>query len=172
MSVLYRANQFWNALWGKPEAGDLRQARQALTPAQMSLFLQLHPSEQAHALQVFRQLSAQGVNHSDLLTAALLHDIGKTRYPLRLWERVWIVLGSALRPDLEKKWAHAEPVGLRRAFVVRACHPAWGAEMAAQAGASPLAVALIRRHQEPILLKPLSLEDHLLVQLQTLDDKN
>ena len=172
MSALYRASQLWNALWASPGEGDLHLARQALSPAQMSLFLQQHPSEQAHALQIYRQLSAQGANQPDLLTAALLHDVGKSRYPLRLWERVWIVLGSAWRPDLVQKWGNAKPAGLQRAFVVRACHPAWGAEMAAHAGASSLAVALIRRHQDAIPEKPLSLEDHLLFQLQTLDDKN
>jgi hypothetical protein len=49
-------------------------------------------------------------------------------------------------------------------------HPQWGAELAAQTGASPLTVALIRRHQEPFTSQPASMEEQLLGQLQTADD--
>jgi hypothetical protein len=64
----------------------------------------------------------------------------------------------------------------RKAFVVAAQHPKWGAEMAAAAGTLPLAVALIRRHQD----KPNTIEQQeinsreklLLRILQSVDDSS
>jgi hypothetical protein len=54
----------------------------------------------------------------------------------------------------------------------------WGAEMAEQAGASKLAAALIRRHQEKVGTTPGtsaqggSLEERLLVKLQFVDNES
>ena len=60
----------------------------------------MQSSEQAHAVSVYRQLVAQGETSSDLLAAALLHDVGKSLSPLRLWERVLIVLARVFfRPN-------------------------------------------------------------------------
>ncbi len=57
MRLRYRVRQFWHALTARPTPEDLALARQALSPAQMELFLQLQPSEQAHSLKIYRQLS-------------------------------------------------------------------------------------------------------------------
>jgi hypothetical protein len=54
--------------------------------------------------------------------------------------------------------------------VVAIQHPAWGAEMAAEAGSSPLVVALIRRHQNLLQDEAVSLEDRLLGALQRVDN--
>jgi hypothetical protein len=64
---------------------------------------------------------------------------------------------------------------LRHPFIVSENHAQWGAEMASAAGASPLAVALIRRHQEEIGElndQGLSLEGRLLLKLQSVDDNS
>jgi putative nucleotidyltransferase with HDIG domain len=129
----------------------------------MELFKQMQSSEQAHSLWIFRQLRQQlsGVDldaQHDLLVAALLHDVGKSRHPLQLWERVVIVLGKALFPNLVQQWGTQPPDGWKRPFVIAAQHPAWGAEIAAQAGASPLVVALVRRHHQDKLDKTAAVE--------------
>jgi hypothetical protein len=183
--VLYRVDQFWRALTTVPRPEELSQARQFLSPDLMVLFLRLQSSEQAHSLWVFRQLREKNETNPDLLAAALLHDVGKSRCPLRLWERVAIVLGKKLFPGKAKRWGEAEPRGWRRPFVVAEQHSAWGAEMAARAGASRMTVALIGRHQEPPLqaetsadvmnladLERVSVEDMLLRRLQELDDES
>jgi hypothetical protein len=154
-----------------PSAEDRMIASQILSPPLMQLFERQRGSEQAHSLRLCRQLLEHKDNQPDLLVAALLHDVGKSRYPLFIWERVWIVLGKALFPERVKKWGQASPHGWRRAFVIAEKHPAWGAEMAAQAGASPLAVALIRRHQTRLKGEALSPEDRLLQRLQLFDDE-
>jgi hypothetical protein len=173
--ILYRSRQFWQALKPIPALEDLKIARAMLAPARWALFKRLPPGEQAHSLRVLRALLERGESDPDLLVAALLHDAGKLRAPLRLWERIFIVVGKALFPERAARWGLGPPRGWRRAFVVAAQHPAWGAQLAAQAGASPLAVALIHRHQEriPVAEEPsASRETSLLLKLQALDDES
>lgn len=138
----------------------------------MALFEAQQASQQAHCLRILDMLQDSGADHPDLLAAALLHDIGKNRYPLRVWERVLIVLIQALLPGRMQAWGQGEAAVWRRAFVVAACHPAWGADMARAAGCTPLTAALIRRHQDPPPVPPHTLEDQLLLKLQQYDDRN
>lgn len=176
----YRLRQFWSALYAKPSGGDLDKVSSLLTPAQMALFSQMHRSEQAHSIQVMAAVSraSQGIPdepRKDLLTAALLHDVGKSRFPVRLWERVIIVLSKAFLPGQVRRWGvgqpsgEGQPSGWRRAFVVAQQHPAWGAQMAEEVGASPMAAALIRRHQDGPPNPGGDLEDRLLQLLQAAD---
>lgn len=144
----YRARQFWGVLWARPNPEQLELANQRLTGDQFALFQQLQPSEMSHALRMCEDLTAQGHDDSDLLVAALLHDIGKVKHPLRMWERVIIVLGQKVFPRQVARWGRGKPRGWRRAFVIAAQHPAWGAEMVAEIGASPLVLEMIRSHQD------------------------
>ena len=177
--ILYRAGQFWRALTADPIQVDLAQARRLLSPSMMEVFLRLQPGEQAHSLWVFNQFCSQGETNHDLLVAALMHDVGKTCQSLKLWERVWIVLGKGLFQQLANKWGMMKPNVWRRPFWVSENHAAWGAEMASQAGASPLSVSMIKRHHEPFLpeypeetIDPdLGLENRLLRRLQLFDNR-
>jgi hypothetical protein len=182
--ILYRTRQFWHAVQAAPALPHLDQARSFLSPELAGLFDAMTRDEQAHSLQVYHQLLEKGETHPDLLTAALLHDAGKSRYPLRLWERVAIVLVRALFPTKAAAWGALEESGsgpkregrlagaLKKPFRVAAHHPAWGAEMAQTAGASPLAVSLIRRHQDDLPQHARSPEDLLLRRLQNADNES
>lgn len=146
--LLYRTRQFWLAL----RASALSDEDQALvddvlTPAQRGLFARMQLSEQHHGLRVLKMLREQGETDPDLLTAALLHDVGKSRYRLRVWERVLIVLGRAFFPERVQRWGQIPLSRWNRAFVVAEQHPNWGARRALEAGCSPVAVNLIRHHQ-------------------------
>jgi hypothetical protein len=89
-----------------------------------------------------------------------------------MWERVAIVLVKAWWPKKFVRWSQGEPVGWKRAFVVAGQHPAWGAKLVEQAGATPLTTSLILRHQEhrPANIAPADVEDKLLRLLQDLDN--
>jgi putative nucleotidyltransferase with HDIG domain len=139
----------------------------------MTLFNRLHPSEQNHSLRVLQTLKDQGETHPDLLTAALLHDIGKISHPLHLWERVVIVLAKQFFPGRMDRWGWGQPRGWKRPFVVALKHPQWGSELAHKAGSDPLAVHLIREHQNDLSKEsPNSLKKQLLSSLQAADNQN
>lgn len=173
--ILYRTRQFWQALGATLTSEDLDLVRAVLTPPQLALFERLQPNEQAHSLRVLRSLLDQGEDHPDLLVAALLHDVGKSRFPLNIWQRVLIVLVNAVFPHFAPRLGSASGGAWRRPFILAEKHAQWGAEMAYAAGASPLAVALIKRHQEELSADPerhLSLETRLLLKLQSVDDNS
>jgi putative nucleotidyltransferase with HDIG domain len=172
LGVFYRAHQLWQALTVTPATEDLERASQALSPQLMALFLNQQASEQVHSLKVFIDLCDQGEQSPELLAAALLHDVGKSRYPLQLWERVTVVIGQAFAFRQAASWSQAEPRSWRRPFVVARQHGVWGAEMAAASGASPLTVELIRRHHDPVAASSVHPTDQLLQQLQTLDHRS
>jgi hypothetical protein len=175
--LVYRSEQFRKYLGLRSALPDLSIARQVLTPAQMTLFLRMQAGEQAHSLELLRRLQEAGETYPDLLTAALLHDVGKTRCPLRVWERVWIVLAGKLLPARFQAWADVSgPLDRQpwwmRLSAVAVQHPTWGAELAQEAGCSLRAVSLIRRHQDRAPLDPWDEEDRLLARLQAFDDRS
>ena len=180
--IIYRVRQFWDVL-RTPATLDLTPAKSVLTETQMCLFSRLQPSEQAHGLRVLKATEALQERYpeltkavspaADLRTAALLHDIGKIRYPLRIWDRVLIVLGKQWFPNKMKQWAESQPKGWRRPFVVAAQHPSWGAALAREAGTSTLTTRLISKHQDELPAGgPISDEDKLLSILQEADNHN
>jgi hypothetical protein len=176
LELLYRLRQFWIALKSAPTAGDLAAIEDHLTPDLMALFLRMQPGEQVHSLSIYHQLQSQGETNRDLLVAALLHDVGKSRYPLRVWERVIVVIARRYFPEKVPKWGEGEPMGWRRAFVVAQQHPDWGADMAQEAGTSRVCVDLIRHHQDRLSKnrqpKSDTIEGELLLRLQVLDNNN
>ena len=173
MSGWYRLRQFWQNVTARPLTAVAQSEVSAqLTPAETTLFQQFSSSDQWHSYRVMKTLQAANHIHPDLLTAALLHDVGKTRVPLSVWERSWVVVGQVIWPKKTAVWGQDAPLGWKRPFVVKAQHPAWGADMAAAAGSSELAVGLIRRHQDNVPETAVSEMDRLLRHLQWADNQN
>jgi len=172
--LFYRVRQFWNALHTTLlDESELMPIQEVLSDQQMELFTRMQPSEQTHGLRVLQTLQNHGENHPDLLVAALLHDVGKINHPLHIWERVIIVFGVRLFPDRVKRWGSGQPKGWKRPFVVASEHPEWGADLAQMVGAGPLAVHLIRKHQDMVPPNaPNTLENNLLAILQGADNQN
>ena len=108
-------------------------------------------NDQHHSLTVLRALCAAGHAEPALMQAALLHDVTPSAGGVTLFHRVAVVLIKIVWPGWLARLApapspaHGDP---RYPFWAHANHPQLGAKMAAAAGCDPLAVTLIRRHQE------------------------
>lgn len=150
----YRVRQFFRALAASLApltAAEQAAARAVLPEMAWPLFDAMPRNDQRHSLAVLRALRAAGRHEPALLQAALLHDAAKAAAGLTLLHRVAIVLLKAFRPQVLAAWAalpQPPRSDLRYPFWAHANHPATGADMAAAAGCEPLAVLLIRRHQD------------------------
>jgi putative nucleotidyltransferase with HDIG domain len=143
----HRVWQFLQALTARPlTVAEQQEVAAILSPVQQALFWQMSATDQRHSLNVVHTLVAMGATAPDLLVAALLHDVGKSRHHLYLWERVMVVVIRAFGPAAASRWGNGHSKGWRRPFVIYQQHPCWGAEMALAAGCSPLTVELIREH--------------------------
>lgn len=168
----YRVWQFWQIMAARPFSDEaLTEVSNILTAPQLVLFQRFDRNDQWHSYRVLKMLQAAGHDDRDLLVAALLHDVGKTKVKLSVWQRSFIVLGYAFSKERVARWGAGAAVGWKRPFVVKAQHPAWGAQMAEGVGTSTQAVSLIRRHQDQ-LDTAVTEEDKLLQLLQWADDQN
>ena len=170
--MLYRVAQGLHALVGWARPPDIALAESILNPQLLDLFRQMRRSEQKHSLRVLESVRVLGHSQSDLLVAALLHDAGKSRAPIGLLGRTVAVLGKGLVPTAARRWSEGKAQGWRKPFVVARQHPAWGADMLAEAGAPALAMRLVRRHQDKLEGDPDREEDRLLSILQAADSAN
>jgi putative nucleotidyltransferase with HDIG domain len=167
VGLVYRLRQLAHNLSAGPlSPAAATSVATVLTPAEQALFARFTPADQWHGIRVLRTLQSGGYHDPDLLAAALLHDIGKTRRPLSPLDRTLVVVGQTLLPRRAQVWGEGALDSWQRPFVVRAHHPAWGAAMAGRAGSRPRVVDLIRRHADP------PGDDLLLQALQWADNQN
>jgi hypothetical protein len=175
----YRVRQFQRAVWAllhplRPE--ELAVARAVLPARAWDLFSAMPEVDRRHGVDVLQTLQERGFDDPALAQAALLHDCAKHRGGLTLMHWVAVVLLKAIRPDALAAWAAAPepgPSGWRQAFWAHAHHPESGARLAAAAGCDPLAVSLIRWHQDSSAASPHDeVEERLLAALQAADDDN
>ena len=170
--LTYSSRQFWNALLSPNKRIPSEALLPHLSPAQLILFRRMQPAEQVHAYQIFKRLEPSGQAAPDLLSAALLHDVGKILVPLSIFDRILIVLGNHLFRSAARRWAEGTLHGWRLPFVVAEHHAGWGADLASQAGATSLTVELIRRHHDRPVWNPDSNTENLLAALQAADDES
>jgi putative nucleotidyltransferase with HDIG domain len=152
VSAAYRVRQFVQAVgaWIRPLDIEQAWAGPCLPARAQQLFRAMPRHDQQHALKVFHSLQREGHTEPDLIAAALLHDVGKTPPQggrLRLWHRVAVVLMHTFWPGLLERIGRDRPGSWRRPFYVQEHHAEIGAELAQQAGCSPITVELIRRHE-------------------------
>ena len=171
--VTYRIWQFWQSLSASQDENEWQQVDGILSSAELILFKQLPIPDRNHSLRVLKNLAADGETDPALLKAALLHDLGKIKFPLRLWERVFAVLAMGIFPEVHLKWGEGDPTGLKRALVIIKQHPHWGADLAAEAGSDWKTVWLIRNHETRLPTGSDSNQDLLLLsKLQAADNQN
>ncbi|MDX2161328.1 MAG: hypothetical protein SF162_08400 [bacterium] len=174
MRTVYRLGQGLRALAAQllPVRIDTEAAAAHLSPPLFALFMRLKRSEQLHALRVLRAVQ----RHADpappaLAAAALLHDVGKTCYPVSLAGKTLPVLVRAAAPALAQRLSAGDPRHpLVRPFVVYVHHPRWSGDLLTAAGADADTVWLAAHHAD----SPAQWRDHplypLLIRLQHADD--
>ncbi len=142
---LYRGRQFFSSLRPRLVDRERQEAAEVLGNGLMPLFDSMSRRDQRHCFDVYASLLGTGCEDRDVLAAALLHDAGKGRLAgatVRLWHRVAYVLLAATTPAALARLGTGGGLGVLRRHAER------GAELAAQRGASPAVVELIRRHEE------------------------
>ncbi len=173
MTMTYRVRQGLQALSAFARTPDYGLAARYLSPPLMDVFRQMRRNEQLHSLNVLRTLLQTGDTPRDLAVAALLHDSGKSRYPLGVWQKTYAVILRRLFPHLFERLSGGDPRHrLIRPFVVYVHHPDWSAELMTAAGASPDAIWLAAQHQENRTHWRNHELFHLLERLQQADDAN
>lgn len=170
MRILYRIRQFWGGLFAQVTETDRCAADEVLPPIARAWFRSLPRDLQWHGLRVMRDLQSAGVDRSDVLAAALLHDAGKAAASSGPMQRAIVVLAKKIAPDWVAQrskldWRSAR--GFDRVVAVAAQHPQIAAERAAQCGCDPITIELIRRHQDFG-----ATDDPLLRVFQQVDDRN
>ena len=171
MRPFYRFRQFFGGVFARVSEAEEREADAILNPPARAWFHSLPRDLQWHGLQVMHDLKRAGVDRSDVLAAALLHDAGKALGPNGPVVRAFIVLlrhlapaWSAGRQQLDYRAAR----GIDRILAIAYQHPEIAAEMAATCGCDLVTINLIRYHQE----YDRGPHDPLLQLLQQADNKN
>jgi HD domain len=145
--TLYRSRQFFRSVGASISQDERRQVEALLSEAQQRLFFSMTARDQRHSLDVLHALFAQNQTDTQLLMAALLHDVGKGR--IRLWHRVAYVLVRAISPRLLRRLASSEGASWRGALAAIANHSERGAALVKATGAPDEVVHLIRVHESP-----------------------
>lgn len=177
MNWKYRVWQFWKALVAKPDQHDFAMVERILPAELLPLFSQMGKNEQAHSIRVCKALIEEGESEIDLLAAALLHDVGKTLYPLKLWERIWIVLWKEQKKENKNTEFHIpwneinHQPWWKRAMIVAENHAEWGAKLLKQYQVSPRLIWLVQYHQEYPQDRNSEKEKYLLEKLQRVDNR-
>ncbi len=121
----------------------------ALTAGQAAAFFDLPVADQQHLVCVGGHVTRAGWTDSDLLQAALLHDIGKHRggkSPNLLDRSVYVLLGRFAPGLLSRATAHQH--WWNRGLYLAVHHPKIGAEIARLLGCNERACDLVARHAD------------------------
>lgn len=172
MGAFYRFQQGVRALLAFTQPVDHDLAAAHLPPHLLPCFEQMRRSEQLHSLNVLRSVLQQEIDTPPpLAQAALLHDVGKSRYPFPVWQKTLVVLVRAFLPYLFKQLSQGSTDNFwQRPFVVNVQHPQWSAEMAA--GADEQTRWLIAHHADLLSQWGEHPDLYLLKRLKQADDAN
>jgi putative nucleotidyltransferase with HDIG domain len=147
--AIYRIKQGIDNLTASMQPEDWSLVTRWLSPVERSLFSMMQRPDQLHCTRVARWLLDRGETNTQLIKAALLHDVGKSRCYIGVQHRtLYVLLGWLFRifPPL-----FAGPPGENRwwmPYYVIANHSRIGASMLAQSGCEERVWRLVELHQQ------------------------
>ena len=151
--MFYRVHQFMKIIFSDIDSSEITWVLDNLPAEACSLFLKQSRSEQRHALDVAQSLMKEKntltlSNFQNLLTAALLHDCGKSKVCNRLWHRVFIVLMQKMPQSIWSRLERSHTV-FATPLKTASQHAIWGGNLAQRAGLNPVICLLIHEHHSP-----------------------
>jgi len=146
--LIDRIRQFFKRLRRVRPEYKVEVIQKYLTEQQRSLFDAMPLALQNHSVKVLETLVRQGHTDRDLLSAALLHDVGKPQTNLPLCYGVLFVLFERFFPSVLRRIASPQPGKWRYVLYGYLHHSEIGAELLANANGSQELVELVRMHHE------------------------
>ncbi|MGI5901387.1 MAG: hypothetical protein ACOX7U_02775 [Desulfitobacteriia bacterium] len=153
-----RFSQFYKAVRAKILPEEYQWAKNLLSIKEFELFNKQALPDKRHALDVALEIQKQktvlektlGINvYNNLLIASLLHDCGKSMFPPRLWQRVFVALVAFL-PNKYKEILAGKKNIFGKTLRLYKKHPLWGSHLAAKAGSKEKIISLILNHHQPL----------------------
>lgn len=170
-ATVHRFAQGAGALFAFARSPDLDLARLHLSACEYDAFRSMSRSEQLHSLHVLRKVLADDpAAPAALRSAALLHDVGKSRCHLATWQKTFAVIIEAIAPRLSRRLSEDETISFWRApFVVRRHHAKWSGQILRNCGSGADVIWLVERHQDDPEQHRNSQRNKMLANLQSAD---
>lgn len=151
LHLAHRARRFFGSLLpSAPSAQEMSWAANWLTEREQMLLSRMNTGDRAHSLAVARALAAHFERRGEeptpwMMTAALMHDVGKTVVDLGTYGRVVATLsGWVGGADMAEVWS--DTTGFTRKVGLYLRYPELGADLLAVAGSDERVVAWSREH--------------------------
>ncbi len=150
-SLVHLSRRFFGSLRpGGPTGTDLEWVTSILSEPELDLWRGLSGPDRRHSAAVARRVE-RSLGHeasTEVLAAALLHDVGKSVAGLRTYGRVIATVSAAAAGrDMAHQWSRGRGFVRRVGLYLR--HDELGAELLDLAGSDPTVVAWAREHHLP-----------------------
>jgi hypothetical protein len=150
-SPLHLTRRFFGPLRpGGPPVGEVEWVASVLSAAELELWSRMRGPDRRHSVLVGRRVE-RALGHeatTEVLAAALLHDVGKSVSGLRTYGRVIATVSAAVAGHhMAYRWSQARGFVRRVGLYLR--HPELGGDLLAIAGSHPLTIAWTREHHLP-----------------------
>ncbi|MGB6058232.1 MAG: HD domain-containing protein [Microthrixaceae bacterium] len=157
LQPIHRAGRFFRSLTaGAPSQQDTVWAENHMNKAERNAFARLGPGDRSHSIGVARKVASNldqsGIVDAEdrawVVTAALLHDVGKSVAGLGIYGRVIAtVCGALFGDEMADQWA--EKSGMTRKIGLYLKYPELGVDILELAGSDARVVAWSAQHHSP-----------------------